>query len=284
MRPSSLFRAAAAVLLTAAAPAPAHAAEAVYGGGSPSGDAIVVKADAQATKLTSIVVSWRADCSDGDWIPGGGVLTPAEPSAVPGFVPGPTDLLMSRNAKGRFAGSQFAGGTNGVAVVDIAGTLKGDTARGTLKATVKQLDPATGNTITSCTSNQRWVASRAPTVYGGVTSQNQPFVIRVDAKHKMAKNVLTTWYADCKPQGYYRVPDTLVGFPIKPSGAFGNPFAYDVPSDGGGKTHYDYAFSGKLKPKAIKGTLQVKITETDAAGTQTDSCDSGRVSWKATTG
>src|SRR3954468_18220537 len=99
MRPSLLPRLIAAVLVTAAMPAPARAAQAVYGGSSRGGDAIVITADAAGTKLLSVAVSWRATCADGTNYPGGGVLTPAEPSAVPGFSPGANDLLVTRNAK-----------------------------------------------------------------------------------------------------------------------------------------------------------------------------------------
>ena len=38
-----------------------------------------------------------------------------------------------------------------------------------------------------------------------------------------------------------------------------------------------------LKKSNAKGTLQVKVTETDAAGAATN-CDSGKVTWKAATG
>ena len=288
MRPSLLPRLAAAVLTTAAAlaaAAPAHAADAVFGGSSRGGDPIVLKADPATAVLRSIVISWRAQCSDGTFFPGGGPLTPAEPQAVPGFVANPNELLMSRNAKGRFSGTQLGGTSNAAINVTVDGKLKAGTARGTLRAMVKVIDPATGAAVTSCTASQNWVAARSPgVVYAGGTSQGQPFVLRVDAKHKHVDDVLTSWFAQCTSDGFYFVPDHLINFPVKSTGAFGHPFAYDVDADAGGKRHNAYTFSGKLTSKAAKGKLQVKITDTDAAGAQSDSCDTGAMSFTAATG
>src|SRR4051794_8697140 len=108
MRPSLLPSRAAAVVVTAAAlaaPTTAHAADAVYGGTTKDGDAIVVKADKDGTELRSLVISWAADCANGMRYSGNAVLTPTKP--VPGFSPGGSDLLISRNAMGKFAGTQL---------------------------------------------------------------------------------------------------------------------------------------------------------------------------------
>src|SRR4051812_47852637 len=102
MRPSLLPGLAVAALAATAA-APAYAKEGVYGGTTNSGDAIVLKTDKNGTTLKSVVISWRATCADGTGFPDGGELAAAE--AVPGFVPGASELLMSANAKGRFEGT-----------------------------------------------------------------------------------------------------------------------------------------------------------------------------------
>ena len=54
--------------------------------------------------------------------------------------------------------------------------------------------------------------------------------------------------------------------------------------DAGRKRHYDYSIAGHVTKTAAKGTLQVKVSETDADGAATDSCDTGGVTWKAATG
>ena len=50
-------------------PAPALAGNAVYGGTTSAGAAIVINADKKAKKLRSAVVSWKASCDDGSAIP-----------------------------------------------------------------------------------------------------------------------------------------------------------------------------------------------------------------------
>jgi hypothetical protein len=282
MRPSLITGLAAAALGTAAAPASARAADAVYGGNA-NGATIVVRADAKATELRSFGMTWTARCSDGTRFPGGAVLTPVTPEA--GFSPTPDELLRSRNAKGRFSGTQLTGG-DGVAInVQVDGKLKASAARGTLRATVKIFDPATGNAVTSCTASQSWAATRkAGTIYGGATSKGVPIVVRLNAQRNRISDVLTMWSATCTTGGFFAVPAHFGNFAIKSTGAFGSPFADDEPFEAGGKLHAAFDFAGRLTSKAIKGTLQVKVTTTDAAGAPIDACDSGAVRWKATTG
>ena len=135
-------------------------------------------------------------------MPGGAALTPTKP--VPGFVANPSDLLMSKNAKGAFQGTQLAASGGRVTNVEIKGKLKPGKASGTFAATVKMIDPATGNTV-SCQTTQRWVATRDPgIIYGGTTSQGQPLVVRLNAQRNRVNDVITTWYANCTPEGVFR--------------------------------------------------------------------------------
>jgi len=281
---------AAAVATTAAAlaaAAPAQGADAIFGGVTKDGGPIVVKADAKFQELHSIVISWAAPCSDQQFFGGGGELTPAD--AVAGFSPGPRELLVSRNAKGRFEGSQLYGSDLGTSIaavsVEVTGKLKAKRASGTLSAIVKISDKTTGAEVTSCqTGNTSWVATHAPgTILGGATSQGEPIVLRLAADAKRVSDVMTTWQAPCGESGFFRVPDHFINFAVKSTGAFGNPFVDDVIRPDGTKRHYDYAIAGRLKRTGAKGTLQVKVSETDPAGAVTN-CDSGKVTWKAVTG
>jgi hypothetical protein len=169
--------------------------------------------------------------------------------------------------------------------VQVSGKLKPTRSTCTLSAIVKVVEKATGNEITSCESRKRsWTATRAPgTVYGGVTSQGEPMVLRLDAMRRSVDDVITTWHAPCGDTGFLRSPDHFMAFPVKSTGRFGNAFANDATMDAGTKRHVDYDIAGRLTKTAAKGTLQVKVTDTDAAGVAT-SCDSGGVTWKAATG
>jgi hypothetical protein len=278
----------AAALVLAAAP-PARAADAVYGGTTRAGEPIVINADADAKSLTSAVIGWHAKCGDAGYVPGATELTPMLPT--PGFTPGYRDLLMSRNGKGRFAGTQLGGGSTAAIrsamVVDLAGKLTPKKASGTLHAVVKITDLATGNAVATCdTGTLQWSASRAPgAIFGGRTSQEKPVVVRVDAKRKEVTDVLASWDTHtCTPDASYGFPEHFSGFRLKPTGRFGDAFTQDYAMDGGAKRHFAYTLAGRVTRVAAKGTLHVTMTDADAAGTQTLACDSGGVTVKALTG
>ncbi len=281
--PHRLVAAGFTVAATLVAPTTALAADAVYGGSSRDTDAIVLKTDAKSTTLRSIVISWRATCDDGSWIPGGGTLTPAEPE--PGFEPDPSELLVSQNGKGRFKGTQLStrdfGDVAAGVTVDIQGKLKPDRATGTVKVQVAIIDKATGVTVTNCRVTQKWSASHAPgTVYGGTTSQGAPVVLRLVGTRKRVSDIFLSWSGPCTPSGSYWSREHLGNFNVKANGSFGNPFTDELPLEDGGKRAYDYTFTGKLSKAAGKGRLQFKISETDAAGVAGSSCETGAVTWK----
>jgi hypothetical protein len=178
------------------------------------------------------------------------------------------------------------GTASAAVVVDVSGKLKPKQASGTLSAIVKIADKATGAEITSCQTKQTWTATRSPgIILGGSTSQGEPLVVRLNAQRTRVNDVITVWRAPCAPSGgYFRVRDHFVNFPLKRTGAFGNPFSGDAPIDAGGKRHWDYSISGRVSKTKAKGTLAVKVSDNDAAGASVDVCDTGRVSWKVTTG
>ncbi len=281
-------RLAAAELTLAAvlgAPSTAFAADAVYGGGARSGQPIVLKSDAESTTLRSLTIGWIATCDDGSFVPGGGTLTPTK--ATPGFQPSSSELMVSRNAKGRFHGVQLANrdlGSSAAAItVNVVGKLEPGRASGTIKVEVAIIDKATNVAVTTCRVNDRFSVSReAGIVYGGTTSQGTPIVLRLHADRSRVSDVFVSWVAPCAPGGAFHVSDALVNFPVKSSGAFGNRFEAEFPADGGANRHYAYAFSGKLSKISAKGKLQVKVDETDAAGAATYSCDTGAMTWKVT--
>jgi len=286
----SLPSLAAAVGATAAALAaagPAPGADAIYGGAAKGGSPIVVKADAELQTLQSIVLSWAAPCSDGRYYGGGGELTPTEP--VAGFQPGPRELLAERNARGKFSGTQFYASDLGTTVaaiqLQVSGKLTAKRSSGALSAVVKIADKATGAAVTSCqTGTLKWKAARTPgIVYGGATSQGEPIVLRLSGDRTRVNDVITAWQAPCGGAGSWRAPDHFVNFPVKSTGRFGSPFADDATVADGTKRHWDYSLAGVLKQHDAKGTLQVKVTETDPAGAATN-CDSGKVTWKVATG
>lgn len=289
MRRTSILAGAVATMATTLGAAPgALAANAVFGGSVNSGEAIVVNADKSAKKLKSVVVSWRAKCGDGMGLPMASALTST--SASPGFSPHPDDLLVTRNGRGRFAGTQMfgldLGDARAAVMVKVAGKLGAKSASGTLSAQAAILDSATGDTRTTCSTGPlRWKASRAPgRVYGGKTSQDEPLVAKLDARRKRVTDVLVGWGGECKPDGYVHIPDQLHNFTLAKTGRFGDTWTESYHLDDGGSRKFDYAITGRLAKRAGSGQLRVTITEADAGGATTATCDTGLMRWKAITG
>src|SRR6476619_6748091 len=131
---------------------------AVYGGSTNNHQAIVVRTDAKAQKHTSAVIAWQATCKGGmNWSDSAEVVAVA---AGPGCQPSRDELMVSRNGRGKFAGTQlyttFAGDLSAGIVVRISGHMTAKRASGTLTAHVTMLDSA-GQEQDSCdTGSVRW--------------------------------------------------------------------------------------------------------------------------------
>jgi hypothetical protein len=290
MRRITVLAGAVTTLATILGTAPgASAASAVYGGSTSGGEAIVVNADKAAKKLRTAVVAWRAKCSDGDYFAIGSALTAT--TASPGFSPGAHDLVMSRNRKRRFAGTQSVAyrNENSIAAIKVSlqGRLGAKSSSGTLSASVAILDSANGNQLMTCdTGRLRWKATRAPgRVYAGSTSQEEPFVARLDAKRKRVTDLLVSWdSSSCQPDGFVHFGESLSNFAVASNGRFGDSWDRSEQISEGGTARATYALAGRLARRSARGTLRIGVTWMDAAGATMRSCDSGSVTWKAITG
>lgn len=278
-----------ALVALGATAVPAHAAGFVYGGATRAGDAIVLTAPKGAQKLAGAVIAWHATCDDQSYFSDAEELAPAKP--VSGLPIGPQDLVMTRNAKGRFAGTEAFGEDLGAQTalisVNVSGRLRRTSASGALSATVKIADKATGAAAASCqTGTVRWAASHAPgAIYAGSTSRGAPVVLQVTAKPRRVRTMLIGWDTrTCSDGSYYAYPDAFHNFSISRSGAFGSRFPYtDVFSDGSRRA-YAYDLRGRVTKTRARGTLHVTTADTDAAGAPGTTCDSGTIAWKARTG
>jgi hypothetical protein len=286
----SLLRRAAAFIVAAAlsfiATPPAFSANGVYGGTTGDDDAIVVTTDAKGQKLRSAVVAWGARCQGGSRFPMAITLTPV--TAEPGFSPGPQDLVMSRNAKGRFAGTQLVamdlGDVTAGISVNLSGRLRGSRGSGRIVAAVSITDAA-GAEVDHCDASVPWSASRAAgRVFGGATSQDHPVVVRLDRKRKLVSDVIVGWESSaCEPpDNYFRFPLGFTNLRVR-SSRFGGTFDESMPMDDGSSYRFGYDLAGSLKRRSVRGSLKVSVTGTDAAGATIVTC-SGDVTWKAATG
>jgi hypothetical protein len=290
MRTRILLGSAVVALATTLGPAPgALAADAVFGGSTSGAEPIALTANKSAKKLRSAVIAWESKCGDGQNLSLGTALTPSK--ASPGFTPGSHDLLMSRNGKRRFAGKQLIGlglGDSTAAIeVSLEGRLGAKSAAGTLSAKVTIFENATGNQQQTCTTGRlRWKATRAPgRVYAGKTSQDEPVVARLDAKRKRITDLLVSWESSsCQPDGFIHFGERLHNFPLASTGRFEDSWEDTEKGSDGSTTRVTYALGGRVARRAARGTLRVGVANTDAAGAPAWSCDSGGVTWKATTG
>jgi hypothetical protein len=276
-----------ALAALAATAAPAHAASFVYGGTTGDGEPIALTAAKGGKALHGATVAWGATCDNQshwfDWA----VLTPVKPS--PSFPPGPEDLVMSSNAKGRFAGTETAGEDAGDDVAMIAVSIKGrltaHRASGTLSAVVKLVNKTTQASDGACQSGTvRWSATRAPgSIFAGSTSQHEPVVVRVH--HKRVSDLIASWDTSTCSDGtaWHYFPD-LTNFPLSRSGAFGDRFSYSSDMDAGAKREFAYDVRGRVTRTSARGSLHVTTADIDATGAQAMTCDSGTIAWKAVTG
>ena len=93
------------------------------------------------------------------------------------------------------------------------------------------------------------------------------------------------WHSsDCQPPGFVWFGEQLTNFRISRRGAFGDTFDQTYGGGDDPKRKFTYTVAGKVARRSSAGTLRVQLEETDQAGTVTQTCDSGTVRWRATTG
>lgn len=283
---SSMLRTAlaAAVAASLAAAPSASARVHVLGGATRDGEPIVLRTDGKGKRLKSAVISWTATCKGGGLWSEGTEVKSASPE--PGFLPDPGELTMSRNARGRFSGTQLASSISGELsagiVVEMAGKLSPKRATGTLTANVRLLDQD-GNVVDACDSGAvKWTASRSPArIYGGKTSQDRPVVVRLDRARRTVSDVLISWGSrTCVPDGYLSYGERFHGFSLE-GGRFGDAFSQDYSLDDGSTRTFAYEVAGKVGRRAVRGSFRAKVDQRDPGGAQTFSCDTDAVSWSA---
>jgi hypothetical protein len=134
------------------------------------------------------------------------------------------------------------------------------------------------------------VAAAAPAaaparVLGGTTSDDWPVVVEINKSGKQLVRASIGLGLDCTSGGWIGLPDFYKKLRISKKGKFGASFG-PIPTNNpdGTKTAFEGSVSGKANKARTKasGTWQLKLTEMDATGAVTDTCDSGSVSWKVT--
>jgi hypothetical protein len=245
-----------------------------YGGKTSQGDPLVLAVSRKAARVRRVAIDIEAACTSGSSLSTGGVLA--------------TNLRVSKTGgfKGTLLSSIDAGTEAGAVTVDLKGTLGSSRGSGTAHVHVAFIDKQTNVPTDACdTGGLRWRATTAKgRVYGGSTSQQDPVVVELSRDRRRVSALRIGWQATCSPPGGIHVIDTLNRFPLSASGAFGDTFSMTVPADGGGQHRLDFVVHGRVRKTKAVGRIQVHVTSTDAAGATVRTCDSGVVSWGATSG
>jgi hypothetical protein len=121
-------------------------------------------------------------------------------------------------------------------------------------------------------------------VFGGVTPQDLPVVLELNKKATRVIRAAIAVRVTCTSGAALNVPDSYQGVRISKKGKFTVSFGPEINrNDDGTTTDFEGSASGALNKARTKmsGKWQLKITDHDASGAVTDTCDSGTVSWKA---
>jgi hypothetical protein len=122
-------------------------------------------------------------------------------------------------------------------------------------------------------------------VFGGFTPQDWPVAIEVSKDRRRVVRAAIGLTLACAPSGLTaRIPDAYRNLPLSKSGRFSSSFGPNpFPNPDGTTTEFQGSVTGRMNAKrtSMSGTWQLTAVDRDAAGTITDTCDSGKVAWTA---
>jgi len=127
-------------------------------------------------------------------------------------------------------------------------------------------------------------SAAAGLVYGGQTSQGWPVVIEVRKDRRQVARAITALHVECAQGGFINIPDAYIRLPVNKKRQFRSSFGPDTERNPDGTTA---DLSGSIRGtfnrarSKVSGTWQFRITDYDASGATTGTCDSGLVRWSA---
>jgi hypothetical protein len=128
-------------------------------------------------------------------------------------------------------------------------------------------------------------AKTAPGVaYGGFTPQGWPVVVEVSKDKRKVVRASIGLVLTCTSGASFGFPDGYRSVPLSKKGRFSASFGpIPIAHPDGTSTDLQGSVTGATNAKrtTMSGTWQVTWVDHDAAGVVTDTCDSGKVAWKA---
>ena len=277
----------AAVALALAAAAPAAAAPTtIYGGHTSFYAPFSLRVNGNT--LTGMLLQVDFTCDDGSGASWSGFASfqSFKPATVEAgdnvFTPAGISRRGTFRATGQ-AAARYGEDKIGAITERLRGTVRRGTAHGTYSATLTMRDADTGAAARTCRSDTvRWEARSAPgRVYSGLSSSGEPLVIERSRDGRKVGIVYVAWTAPCQSGGAFEIGEGLTNFPIATSGRFGDTWNDETKLGEGGSNVRTYALDGTLGASRASGTFGVQITEKDAAGALTESCESPVEPWTA---
>jgi hypothetical protein len=280
-----------ALLAIGAASAPAatapRASGTVYGGYTAQNDPLTITLD----RSRRIVRTLGLYIESGDGYAFGDIGDRAAvrpPVVTPGqniFTAARISATGTIKAVGQAVGSW--GDQPGTLTYTLAGKVKGALMSGTVKAQLVLSASATAPAKTVTFPSQRWVATSRPgRVFAGATNVNQPVVVELNSTGGTVKTLRVPWHAAATTPGTtggdWAMADTFRNLPLL-NGAFIRSWSEPYTRPDGGTNTFDYALTIRAGHTKVTGSIQTKVTETDAAGTVQGTYDSGAVTFSAAT-
>jgi hypothetical protein len=256
---------------TATAVTPARGV--TYGGSTSSKDPVMVKLSRNGARVTQLSTQLRVTCSaSGAYLP-----VVSGPRANLAIAPGGSfrgQVATTRDLGGGYSASQ---------TIALSGKVRGLKLSGSVKVHADIVDP-THQVIDTCDRTVTFkAASSKAKVFAGVTSQGRPVVLELAASGALVHHFHIGWQASCVSGGSFSWGDTLTTFPIV-RGNFGDAFGHKYSTPSGGSSVESYSIRGGISGSRAAGTFRWKEDETDATGAATDTCDTGRVSFRTSSG
>lgn len=249
------------------------AGAAIYGGATSSDAPFVLKLTRNGKRIDKVGFRTRLQCASGDAFSQGAYLTPQKHK-------------VGRTGKFRLALLGTADAGNGQAMAasaGVTGRLRPGKATGTIQLHIDFVNVQDGSKVDSCDSDtERWSAKAARgRIYGGATSANEPVVVELSRNRRAITDMRIAWGAPCA-NGTFSAIDDLTDFPIDPSGQFGDAFPVEGDLGGGEHARIDFDVKGRIGKRKASGLLHMTVAVSAPTG-ETNTCDSGAISWSAVT-
>ena len=130
----------------------------------------------------------------------------------------------------------------------------------------------------------RTLSAAVGNTFGGVSQQGNPVVVDMNSTRRHVGRIVGAIDLTCTSGTSGTLTDKYVDLDVSRRGRFGVAFGpVTQRNDDGTTTDVRVRVTGALNDTKtrLSGTWRITLTDRDAAGAVTDTCDSGVVSWKA---